>query len=228
MFYIISSRIPLISSDKTNRKYFKLFVSGAVSYVLLHYYLNKEVMSGMVEKIRKYIYYVMCIDFAIACVLLKYIKTNVPNIDESDDEKEDDEKEDDENENKKSNSNINNKQKLSRELEEQRRLFLEEHQRKLLQEKMLQQKAQALALAQAQEQEKKNKVKTESEKTESEKTESEKSESEKTETEKIKSEKRQKKTEKKKEKKEEKKVKDETDEKTNVTDTEIPLPIYNN
>jgi len=224
MFYIISSRIPIISSDKTNRKYFKLFVSGAVSYVLLHYYLNKEVRSGMVEKIRKYIYYVMCIDFAIACVLLKYIKTNVPNTDENDEE----DNEDNENkENKKNNSNINNQQKLSRELEEQRRLFLEEHQRKLLQEKMLQQKAQALALAQAQEQEKKNKVKTESEKTESEKTESEKTKSEKTE-----SEKSQKKTEKKKEKKvekkKEKKVKDETDEKTNVTDTEIPLPIYNN
>ena len=77
MFYIISSRIPIISSDKTNRKYFKLFVSGAIFYVLLHYYLNKELRNGMIEKVRKYIYYIMGVDFAIACVLLKYIKTKV-------------------------------------------------------------------------------------------------------------------------------------------------------
>ncbi len=197
MFYIISSRIPLISSDKTNRKYFKLFVSGAVSYVLLHYYLNKEVRSGMVEKIRKYIYYVMCIDFTIACVLLKYIKTNVPDTDENDDENDED--------NQKSNKNINNPQKLSRELEEQRRLFLEEHQRKILQDRILQEKAQTQA--RSQQQEKKSKVKTESEKTESEKPESEKTESEKTESEKKhkKSEKKVEKNQKKRQKKRQKK-----------------------
>jgi hypothetical protein len=212
MFYIISSRIPIISSDKTNRKYFKLFVSGAVSYVLLHYYLNKEVRNGMVEKIRKYIYYVMIVDFAIACILLKYIKTNVPELEDDEDDEIDN--------NSKNSKNINNPQKLSKELEEQRRLFLEEHQRKILQERLLQQKAQEMKERELKEIKEKETKKDKTDKTDSE---SKKTEETETESKKTESVKKQKKKTKKEVKKNEK-----IEEETNVTDTEIPLPIYNN
>lgn len=137
MFYIISSRIPLISSDFTKRKYFKVFVFGSVFYVLLHYYLNKQITVGIPEKMKKYLFYIMGVDFTIACILLKYIKTAVP----------EEETEDDDNDSENDNEGQHNNQKqldqshLTKELEEQRRLFLEEHQRRLLHEKIMEQKA---------------------------------------------------------------------------------------
>ena len=90
MFYIISSRIPLISSDFTKRKYFKVFVFGSVFYVLLHYFLNKQTRVGIPEKMRKYLFYIMGVDFTIACILLKYMKTAVPE-EETDDDSDNDE-----------------------------------------------------------------------------------------------------------------------------------------
>jgi hypothetical protein len=129
MFYIISSRIPLISSDFTKRKYFKVFVFGSVFYVLLHYYLNKQIRVGIPEKMRKFLFYIMGVDFSIACILLKYMKTAVPeeDTDDSDDDH--------------SSQKQLDQPHLTKELEEQRRLFLEEHQRRLLHEKMMEQKA---------------------------------------------------------------------------------------
>ena len=190
MFYIISSRIPFISSDKTNRKYFKVFVIGSIFYVLLHYYLNKEVRQGMIEKVRKYIYYAMGVDLAIACVLLKYIKTSIPNDTENND---DNDSEDD-----------NKDEKLIKELEEQRRLFLEEHQRRLLHEKMMEQKMrEQKELEQKELEQKKQELKKKKKETESDKSE--------------RSEKKQK-----KETKKEKVIKQETEEEK----TESELPIY--
>jgi hypothetical protein len=133
MFYIISSRIPLISSDFTKRKYFKVFVFGSVFYVLLHYFLNKQVRAGIPEKMRKFLFYIMGVDFAIACILLKYMKTAVPD-DEADDDNDDHSHND-------NNHKPLQQPQLTKELEEQRRLFLEEHQRRLLHEKMMEQKA---------------------------------------------------------------------------------------
>jgi hypothetical protein len=129
MFYIISSRIPLISSDFTKRKYFKVFIFGSVFYVLLHYYLNKQIRVGIPEKMRKFLFYIMGVDFSIACILLKYMKTAVPeeDTDDSDDDH--------------SSQKQLDQPHLTKELEEQRRLFLEEHQRRLLHEKMIEQKA---------------------------------------------------------------------------------------
>ena len=129
MFYIISSRIPLISSDFTKRKYFKVFIFGSVFYVLLHYYLNKQIRVGIPEKMRKFLFYIMGVDFSIACILLKYMKTAVPeeDTDDSDDDH--------------SSQKQLDQPHLTKELEEQRRLFLEEHQRRLLHEKMMEQRA---------------------------------------------------------------------------------------
>ncbi len=135
MFYIISSRIPLISSDNTNRKYFKLFVTGSIFYVLIHYYLNKDVRFGLVEKFRKFIYQVMAVDLAIACILSKYIRTSKPKEKEEDSDSESSQvcpiKKD---------QHVNNPAQLTNELEEQRRLFLEEHQRRIMEQRMMEQR----------------------------------------------------------------------------------------
>jgi hypothetical protein len=176
MFYIISSRIPLISSDFTKRKYFKVFVFGSVFYVLLHYYLNKQITAGIPEKMKKYLFYIMGVDFTIACILLKYIKTAVP----------EEEPEDDDNDSENDNDGQHNNQKqldqshLTKELEEQRRLFLEEHQRRLLHEKIMEQKAleqraiEQRALQQKALEEAQKKKQVDTEKSESEKSESDK------------------------------------------------------
>ena len=119
----------MISSDNTNRKYFKLFVIGSTVYVFLHYYLNKDLRDGFIEKLRRYVYYVMALDFLIACILLKYLRTAEP-------------EEDDFNELENTeNGDKLNQDKLTRELEEQRRLFfLEQHRQRLEQQKVEQQK----------------------------------------------------------------------------------------
>jgi hypothetical protein len=101
----------MISSDKTNRKYFKLFVIGSTVYVFLHYYLNKDLRDGFIEKLRRYVYYVMALDFLIACILLKYLRTAEP------------EEEDLNEQENTENGDKLNQDKLTRELEEQRKLF---------------------------------------------------------------------------------------------------------
>jgi hypothetical protein len=119
----------MISSDNTNRRYFKLFVIGSTVYVFLHYYLNKDLRIGFIEKLRRYIYYIMALDFLIACILLKYLRTVEP---EEDDSNELD-----------NNQNVEklNQDKLTRELEEQRRIFfLEQHRQRLEQQRLEQQK----------------------------------------------------------------------------------------
>ena len=152
MFYIISSRIPLISHDNTNRKYFKLFVMGSAIYVCIHYYLHKQLHSGMLEKIKKFIYHVMVVDFIIASILLKYLKISNP-----------EEENDKENENVVGKTNIQNSQtnqtRLTAELEEQRRLFLQQHQQRMLEQRMLEENRQKLLEQQRQLEEKQKNTK---------------------------------------------------------------------
>ncbi len=222
MFYIISSRIPLISSDNTNRKYFKLFVTGSVFYVLIHYYLNKEPRFGLLEKFKRFMYHVMAVDLAIACILSKYIRTSKPkNMDDLD------------NDNKSvgsSKKEQQNQAQLAHELEEQRRLFLEEHQRKLLHERMMEQKMleqramEQRALEQRALEQKAAEQKAQEQK-KSKKTESDSDKS--TDKSSVKSEKKAKDTKKSKEQPKPK-AKETTKEATeDEANTESELPIYN-
>ena len=135
MFYIITSRIPLISHDNTNRKYFKLFVLGSAIYAVVHYYLYKELRAGFIEKIKKFLYHVMVIDFIIASVLLKYLK--IANPEEENEDVVTDKKQAPHQSNESEDRARN--ARLNAELEEQRRLFLEQHQQRMLEQRMLEQ-----------------------------------------------------------------------------------------
>lgn len=131
MFFIIASRIPIISADSTNRKYFKLFVVGALLYTIVHYYLHSKLRDGALEKLRTNMYYIMAIDYTIACVLLKYVKVIKPDEIENDNESEENKTVD-----KKDNAS-----ELEKLREEQRRLIIQQHQRKLQEEKEAREKA---------------------------------------------------------------------------------------
>ena len=160
MFYIITSRIPLISHDNTNRKYFKLFVLGSAIYAVVHYYLYKELRAGFIEKIKKFLYHVMVIDFIIASVLLKYLK--IANPEEENEDVVTDKKQAPHQSNESEDRARN--ARLNAELEEQRRLFLEQHQQRMLEQRMLEQNRLRL-LEQKRELDEKNQ-KAEKEKTE--------------------------------------------------------------
>ena len=47
MFYIIATRLPLVYTDTTNKKYLKLFVLGSIIYLCIHYYLFLEERTGL-------------------------------------------------------------------------------------------------------------------------------------------------------------------------------------
>jgi hypothetical protein len=81
MFYTILSRIPQISTHTSERKYLIIFILGSIVYTVLHYYLYSH--TDFLNNVKKYLYYVMGIDFAIAYCLTKYYSTsNEPETDD--------------------------------------------------------------------------------------------------------------------------------------------------
>lgn len=72
MIYTIISRIPMITSDSSSRRYFKIFLFGSLVYILLHYYLHAQERWEILEKLKGYLYYIMVIDFLIACAWAKF------------------------------------------------------------------------------------------------------------------------------------------------------------
>jgi len=87
MFFTIISKVPIIADDNSSSKMFKIFVIGAILYILLHYYLFIGDRGEIINKYKNYIYYVMGIDFAIAYAL-SVISSSDDNNDEEDDEEE--------------------------------------------------------------------------------------------------------------------------------------------
>jgi len=85
MFYTLVSKIPLISGDRSNKKFFKIFIFGSIAYILLHYYLYSGEKFAFLEKLKSYLYYVMAVDLALAYYLSKSSITP----DEDDEEKRD-------------------------------------------------------------------------------------------------------------------------------------------
>jgi len=71
MFYTIISRLPIVQSDSSSRRYFKIFLYGSVVYLLLHYYLFSSERASFLEKLKSYIYYIMALDFIVACAWTK-------------------------------------------------------------------------------------------------------------------------------------------------------------
>jgi hypothetical protein len=71
MFFSLASKLPFITSDNSDKKLLKVFVLGAVFYVMLHYYLFSGKRMEILDKFKNYIYYVMPIDLALAYFLCK-------------------------------------------------------------------------------------------------------------------------------------------------------------
>lgn len=69
MVYTIISKLPFITSDKSNRRFFKIFVFGSLIYILLHYYLYQKDQEGIMDSVKTYIYYAMALDFCLAYAL---------------------------------------------------------------------------------------------------------------------------------------------------------------
>ena len=141
MFYIICSRIPVIASNPDS-KYFRVFFVGSILYTILHYYLHSNIRTGFLEKFRQFLYHIMGVDYMISVVLLKYVSISKP--EELDDDNTLNElTSNKETQNKNENTNEDNKHEerllelqRMRELQEQRRIFLEQHQQKLLQQRL--------------------------------------------------------------------------------------------
>lgn len=68
MFYTLISQTPFINNDISSKKILKLFLIGSILYILLHYYLFSA-PRGFLDKYKRYIYYVMAIDFVTAFIL---------------------------------------------------------------------------------------------------------------------------------------------------------------
>lgn len=64
MFYTLISKLPILS-NQSNRKFLKVFILGSVMYLLLHYWLYSDVRFEFLEKLKGYIYYVMCVDMCV-------------------------------------------------------------------------------------------------------------------------------------------------------------------
>ena len=85
MFYTLVSKIPLISGDRSNKKFFKIFIFGSIAYILLHYYLHSGEKFPLLEKLKSYLYYIMAVDLALA-----YYLSRSSALPDDDDEKRDD------------------------------------------------------------------------------------------------------------------------------------------
>jgi hypothetical protein len=137
MFYIIASRIPLVYSDTTNRKFLKIFILGSLLYICIHYYLHLEVRTGIIDKIKSKLLFVMAGDFAVACALAKFLSPVVSTPTESEAEEAED----------KPKYLANEKERIMKELEERRKAEMLRNQQAAL---VAQQQAQIAAQQQAQ------------------------------------------------------------------------------
>lgn len=72
MFFTIISRIPALASEDTN-KFLKIFIIGAVLYLLCHYYLFSMEATGLLVNVKKYYYYLMGADFVIAYLATTFL-----------------------------------------------------------------------------------------------------------------------------------------------------------
>lgn len=71
MFFTLAGKIPQIDSDNSKRKILKIFIIGSVLYAMLHFYVYSAQKSMLFDNIKKYLYYIMVSDFALAYFLMK-------------------------------------------------------------------------------------------------------------------------------------------------------------
>lgn len=85
MFYTLASKL-IIKGPVEGREFLFVFLAGSVMYVALHWYLHLDQKSGIVEQVRKYLYYAMAVDLAVAYVLVTFFAP-APKSEDKDDEK---------------------------------------------------------------------------------------------------------------------------------------------
>jgi hypothetical protein len=73
MLYTIISRIPVFVNDKTSKKYAKIFMIGAICYIIIHYLLFAFCKGDLAGKLKNYIYYIIIVDAGIAYLLDKLL-----------------------------------------------------------------------------------------------------------------------------------------------------------
>lgn len=73
MLYTIVSRIPVFVNDKSSRKYAKIFMIGAICYIIIHYLLFSFCKGELANKLKNYIYYIIIVDAGIAYLLDKVL-----------------------------------------------------------------------------------------------------------------------------------------------------------
>lgn len=83
MIYTIISKLPFITSDKSNRRFFKIFVFGSLLYILLHYYLYQKDQEGILDNLKTYIYYALAIDLCLAYALDKWSNLDTEKVDDT-------------------------------------------------------------------------------------------------------------------------------------------------
>ena len=124
MFYTLASKIPALS--KGGNKLLKIFIFGSLIYILLHYYLHSGERWFLLDKLKTYLYYVMVVDFGVAYVLSKWNNSSSEETDRSDEP-------------------MSNEQKNARQrdIEELRRMQIDEQKRRLHEKVMEQMREQA-------------------------------------------------------------------------------------
>lgn len=76
MFYTLVTKM-LVTKNKRN-SFLKIFIIGSIAYILLHHYFYSVSRGELADKIKKYIYYLMMIDLAIAFLLYKWFSPTEP------------------------------------------------------------------------------------------------------------------------------------------------------
>lgn len=84
MFYTLASKL-LIKGPVQGREFLIVFLAGSVMYVALHWYLNLDQKTGIVEQVKKYLYYAMMVDLAVAYVMVTFFAPAAKKEDETDD-----------------------------------------------------------------------------------------------------------------------------------------------
>lgn len=82
MFYTLASKF-LIKGSPQSRDFLTVFLAGSVMYVALHWYLHLDEKTGIVEQVRKYLYYAMVVDIITAYTLSVFFASPVEDKDES-------------------------------------------------------------------------------------------------------------------------------------------------
>ena len=72
-----------------NRDFLYVFLAGSVMYVALHWYLHLDDRAGIVEHVKRYLYYAMAIDLGVAYVLTRYFAPAPQEEDEDKDKEKD-------------------------------------------------------------------------------------------------------------------------------------------